>query len=177
MNPAVNSFTITANYLRRELVSACSISAAWDPKGGLPQTPLHEFQALWDTGATGSVITQTVVEACSLTQTGLIKVGGVHGEQNVPTYQVNIVLPNNVGFPNVQVTMGQFTGADILIGMDIITRGDFTVTNSGGETKFSFRHPPQEHIDFVKQVQSMQASPNKQNRAERRRGQKQQTSR
>ena len=89
------------------------------------------------------------------------------------TYQVDIVLPNNVVFPNVQVTMGQFTGADILIGMDIITRGDFTVTNSGGQTKFSFRQPPQEHIDFVQQGRSTQASPNKQNRAERRRGQKQ----
>lgn len=40
-------------------------------------------------------------------------------------------------------------GADILIGMDVINRGDFAVTNVGGITKFSFRVPSEAHIDFV----------------------------
>ena len=32
--------------------------------------------------------------------------------------------------------------------MDTITRGDLAITNKNGETWFSFRIPPQEHIEF-----------------------------
>jgi len=48
--------------------------------------------------------------------------------------------------------------------MDIITQGDFAVTNHNGVTKFSFRTPSMEHIDFVP---GTNAPPP--NRAERRR--------
>ena len=44
--------------------------------------------------------------------------------------------------------------ADVLVGMDIINTGDFAVTNLGGITKFSFRFPSLEHIDFVEQEES-----------------------
>src|SRR3972149_10734968 len=37
---------------------------------------------------------------------------------------------------------------DILIGMDLITLGDFAITNKDGQTMFSFRHPSLGHIDF-----------------------------
>ena len=35
--------------------------------------------------------------------------------------------------------------------MDIISRGDFAVTNKNGKTTYSFRMPSIEQIDFVKQ--------------------------
>jgi hypothetical protein len=39
---------------------------------------------------------------------------------------------------------------DILIGMDIITLGDFAITNANHRTVVSFRIPPDtKHIDFV----------------------------
>lgn len=67
------------------------------------------------------------------------------------TYVVNIMLPNGVGFANVTVTRGLLSdGADVLIGMDIITRGDFAITNKDGNTVFSFRFPSQTAIDFAK---------------------------
>ena len=40
-------------------------------------------------------------------------------------------------------------GLDVVIGMDIITRGDFAVTNLDGKTTFSFRIPSLADIDFV----------------------------
>lgn len=36
----------------------------------------------------------------------------------------------------------------VLIGMDLITLGDFAVTNKNGQTCFSFRYPSSEWIDF-----------------------------
>jgi preprotein translocase subunit SecA len=44
----------------------------------------------------------------------------------------------------------------MLIGMDIIARGDFAVTNYDGKTVFSFRMPSVEQIDFVEQLRKGQ---------------------
>lgn len=79
-------------------------------------------------------------------------VGTVNGNRPSNTYLVNVVLPNNVQFRHVKVTEGTVTGADILIGMDIIGAGDFAVTNHDGKTVFSYRHPSTHCIDFVKDI-------------------------
>ena len=116
-----------------------------------------EFEAIWDTGATGCVITQGVVDACGLISTGRQKVTGVHGESEVDTFLVNIFLPNEVGFSGVPVTIGNLgENADVLIGMSIINRGDFAVTNVNAITKFSFRVPSEANIDFVVEGQRKQ---------------------
>lgn len=81
----------------------------------------------------------------------MANVHGANGAFQAETYLVNIALPNAVIFPGVRVTKGDFIGADVLIGMDIINKGDFTVTNLGGITKFSFRIPSLVHIDFVEE--------------------------
>ena len=65
--------------------------------------------------------------------------------------------------------------------MDIITRGDFAVTNRGGKTTFSFRIPSQADIDFVKDdnaanqkafVLQRQSKPSEQKRQSNRRKRK-----
>ena len=66
-------------------------------------------------------------------------------------YSVNIELPNEVVFPGLLVTLGDFLGGDVLIGMDIIGAGDFAVTNQNGITKFSYRYPSSADIDFVRE--------------------------
>ena len=40
---------------------------------------------------------------------------------------------------------------DVLIGMDIITLGDFAITNFGGKTVMSYRYPSVCTIDFAKE--------------------------
>ena len=138
------------NVLRNQ----CSISQAWDPRRDSPEPAMVEFDAIWDTGATGSVITQSVVDACGLVATGMTRVIHVDGAANSETYLANIILPNKVVFTSQRVTKGKLPGGiDILIGMDIINQGDFSVTNFDGLTNFSFRVPSSEHIDFVQERQ------------------------
>lgn len=89
---------------------------------------------------------------------------------------VNISLPNNVIFTGVRVTKGDILGANILIGMDIISRGDFSVTNRDGVTKFSYRTPSIAHIDYVEEAnEALRAQAPPANRAERRRKEKKDT--
>ncbi len=149
-------FTFTVRYPGIQLVlgTECWCSPAFDP--ALIAPPLHpeykKYVAIWDTGATGSVVTQEVVDACGLKPTGIKKVYHAQGEEMVETYLVNIRVPNQVSFKNVEVIKGKLTGATMLIGMDIIATGDFSVTNVNGKTVFSFRWPSQVEIDFNTQL-------------------------
>jgi len=61
------------------------------------------------------------------------------------------VLPNEVFIQNVQVTEADMSTNDVLIGMDIISLGDFAITNFGGKTRFTFSIPSTRVIDFVQE--------------------------
>lgn len=151
------AFTTSSSGRLNVLKNQCVVSRAWAPSSGEPLPPMETFDAIWDTGATNSVITQAVVTACGLTPSGVTDVRHAAGKsEKVPTYLVNIGLPNGVGYTGVRVSIGQFSGGDILIGMDIIGTGDFAVTNVNGVTKFSFRHPSIEDINFVRDSRAPQ---------------------
>jgi len=150
--PSFSAFTTSGKGLLRVLQNKVEITAGFDPN----KTPANKqpsfktFTAIWDTGATSSVITEKVVDQCGLKPTGMTRVSHAHGEVTAEVYRVNIGLPNKVAFSNVIVTKGILAGSDALIGMDIINYGDFAVTNTDGQTVFSFRIPSIQHIDFVK---------------------------
>lgn len=77
------------------------------------------------------------------------QIKGIH-ESDV--YLVNIYLPNHVVFEQVHVTCGKLNGPfSILIGMDIISTGDFAITHPNGKTKMTFSFPSSRNIDFVKE--------------------------
>ena len=127
------------------------ISDTWSPGDSGPHPEMFQFTALWDTGATGSVITQEVVAACMLRSVGTRKVNHVQGStDDVPSYAVNVKLPNDVEVQGLRVILGNLRGYDMLIGMDIIGLGDFAITHPEGDTKFSFRIPSQADIDFAR---------------------------
>lgn len=150
--PLSHSFTAKSKGgLLRVLKTPCHVSQSFDPHDGVVDCERIEFEAIWDTGATSSVITQRIVEACGLQPIGMCIVLGIHGEQETEVYLVNIYLPNSVGFHEVTVTKGNLPegSGDMLIGMDIISSGDFSVTNVADTTVFSFRIPSLHHIDYV----------------------------
>lgn len=149
----IKSFTIQANSgLLREIRSECTVYEAFDPKGlsdaHIAAKKSVKCMALWDTGASNTVITPKLAKALNLPVTGMVNVNHAGGTSLVPKHIVNIMLPNDVGIPFTEVTEGNLTGIDMLIGMDIISRGDFSITNVGGKTTFSFRIPSVETIDY-----------------------------
>jgi predicted aspartyl protease len=113
---------------------------------------LHDavFIPVWDTGATGSVITQKVIDELGLKEISITEAYGADGKYNTEVYLINLVVPNGVSIQPLRVTKGKLQGFDVLVGMDVITQGDFVVTNFAGKTCFSFRCPSTECIDFVK---------------------------
>ena len=148
----ISACTVAYKGLADVLVSEVQVAQSFQPQSS-PKPPDHsKFNAIWDTGATNTVITQRVVDACNLRPIGMTLVNTAQGQMKTPVYLVSVVLPNNVCFSQLRVTRGNLVGAaDALIGMDIIGRGDFAVTNHQGKTTFSFRLPSIQCIDFVKE--------------------------
>ena len=157
----VPSTALTVKYNGLSAILHCKtwVSQAFDPNTKLIYPSQSEFLAIWDTGATNTVITENVVNACGLKPIGMARVNTANGQADCPVFLINLLLPSNVGFHHLRVTQGQLIGADVLIGMDVITRGDFTVTNKDAKTVVSFRMPSSQCIDFVKEINEAKATP------------------
>ena len=99
------------------------------------------------------MITKKAAEQCGLKPTGVVMSQGVHEAKECNTYLATIWLPNHVPVLNIKVTEADSItgGVDALIGMDIITQGDFSVTHGQGSTVFSFRMPSEAATDSVQE--------------------------
>ncbi len=155
------AFTVTANNGRlRELITDIKVSQPiFETSISQNDRRLYSTKALWDTGATNSVITKDTVSRLGLLPISKTIASHAGGISTVNVYLVNIYLPNKIIIPGVRVT--ECENKDhfgVIIGMDIITLGDFAVTNLHNKTVFSYRYPSSEIIDFVKPTDPRQES-------------------
>lgn len=113
--------------------------------------------AIWDTGATNSVITRRVASNLGLVPVGRAVATGVHGSKVVPVYAVRITLHNENITMTTQVTECEELSAEgdtgMLIGMNIIKEGDFCISNYNGRTKMTFRVPSLAKTDYVEELE------------------------
>lgn len=145
------AFTVKFNGMANVLISEVQVAPAFNPAKVTVVPQHHLYNAIWDTGATSSVITQRVVQECGLQTTGMTNVNTASGVTTSSVYLVNFKLRNNVGMVGVRVTEGILSDdINVLIGMDIINFGDFAITNHNRKTSFTFRIPSLQIIDFVK---------------------------
>ena len=101
------------------------------PAGEVP-LPTDPVTALVDTGATISGITPRLVKRLGLKSRGeWMKLGGVHGSEDVPSYKVALILPisenqkETYGKGNISLDVAEFAlpdsiGFDVLLGMDFL---------------------------------------------------------
>jgi predicted aspartyl protease len=112
-----------------------------------------KVNALWDTGANHSVITPRIANELNLVSIDKAIVGGIDQVIESDIVIVAIVLPNNMLITEKRFSVNNIPGADVLIGMDIIMRGDFVITNTRGKTLFSFVIPTlNNRISFSKMI-------------------------
>ena len=168
MQNTVLAFTVSYKGLTNVLGSWAEISEAFNPVSSSQPPSRHKYNAIWDTGATGTAITQKVADDCALKPIGMAIVQTAKGQMHTLVFLANIYLPQNVCIYNLRVTLTDIRDADVLIGMDIISLGDFAVTNTNGKTTFSFRVPSVQEIDFIPDTQEhnvMDSGNRKQRRA------------
>ena len=158
----ISPLTLTFGGVVREIIMDIHVSGfiAQHASPHIPFDPNKQspYKGLWDTGATATVITQKIVDELGLKPISMTKVSTAsHSDIDAEVYLVSLFLPNKVALPNLRVTKGSPAGCDMLIGMDVITTGDFAITHKGGKTTFSFRIPSVAEIDFVKEAKERRA--------------------
>lgn len=106
-------------------------------------------RALWDTGASCSLVSSRVAKLLELESIGKTGVSGYNKGIDVKdTFLVHIGVPTGDIITNIQAMECDSDEYDAIIGMDVIGNGDFSITNYEGKTVFSFRIPSEEHIVF-----------------------------
>ena len=144
--PISSAFSLKSQIgLLKVLVTDINIHAS-----GTPQA--SSVKAIWDTGASGSAITNKVVKQLGLIPTGMAQVHTANGVATQNTFTIDVGLPNGVIIQGIIATEidALSIGCDALIGMDVITLGDFSITNHKCTTCMSFRIPSSHEIDYVK---------------------------
>ena len=165
MKPRGQAFTVSYHGLARELALPVGIG-----KPGKGEDDLLAFSAIWDTGATNTVISQTVIEKLGLVDIiDIVDTRSADGPGKANAYYVDIELPNLVHFNALKVVHMKIA-SDVLIGMDIIGTGDCCITNIDGQTTLTFEYPSTHCYDFVKQINAgLKPSPSPQRRPRKRR--------
>lgn len=114
-------------------------------------------KAVWDTGATCTCISPTLANELKLQKVGEAAViSASHTVDRTNIYKVDIIVSDNIRFSDVCVCEMniQYQQIGILIGMDLISQGDFAVSNFNGQTTFTFRKPSKSRIEFTSHEQS-----------------------
>lgn len=114
----------------------------------------RQMKALWDTGACCTCIATSVAR-----EMGLIKVNEKQliGADNKPFMAEVFCVKLKMGhfeIGNLEVCGIPMEGKaeNMIIGMDVITKGDLSITNYQGKTVLTFREPSLEKIDYVEEL-------------------------
>ena len=139
-------FTYSYNGIARSLLTPAHIESARNKQNHI------KINALWDTGATGSLISREVATQLNLQPVSKMIFSTPSDKKFTSNvYMVNLYLPNHTVFPDLRVAEGVLNNCDMLVGMDVIRYGDFIVSNFEGKTTFTFRMPSMKKFDFLKE--------------------------
>lgn len=148
-----SAFTLKSGNLLNMLSSQVSISS--NVTIDRTDITINNRNGLWDTGASKTSIDKRIVTLMNLAPIGKISISTANGVVAVDTYLIDVTLPNNVTIKNVIASGTDLGNVDLLIGMDIICLGDFSITNTDNSTTFSFRIPSIQEIDYVKDANEL----------------------
>ena len=143
----MGAFTINYGQIVESVVTECIVSNV-DVGDNSKQSNGERILAIWDSGATSSIITRNIIDKLKLQPVGVCQVAGIHGTEYEYTYYVDLMVPGEMTFKTLEVTEGDLEDVDVLIGMDVISQGDFCISNGNNETIVAFRSPAGEPIIF-----------------------------
>ena len=145
----VSALTYSFKGIRSEIITDVNVKNALGNETVITK-------GLWDTGAQNSAITADTARKLGLKAISKTKVRGVHGVKEVNVYAIEIVLNNpdiTLRCPATECDELSNDGTvGILLGMSVISKGDFFITNYEGNTTMTFRVPSLQRIDFVAEI-------------------------
>jgi predicted aspartyl protease len=117
-------------------VTACQVK-----RSGLEVKQL-DVRAMWDTGSMGTCVSTELARYLGLAPFRTTTLTSLHGDSVANVCLMDLVLPDGIMIENVMAmeieTRRDF---DIIIGMNIIRLGDFSLCNDHGNTVMTFSLP------------------------------------
>jgi len=111
----------------------------------------YSENALWDTGAEISVISNKIVKELGLNPIGEGELGGIGGDSVSSIYEIHLGLPSGELIQDLLVMSDDLQDHDILIGMDVISQCDLAITHPQDLMKFTYERPSRRDLDFTKE--------------------------
>jgi predicted aspartyl protease len=118
-----------------QLISDCIISRGNEKRNILGD--LIKVKALWDTGASFCAISPVTAKKLSLESLGKESIINKDGRFKSNIYIINLHFAENWIEP-VAVFESDCETNQLLIGMDLISRGNFMIKKTGSKLEFSF---------------------------------------
>lgn len=129
------------------IISECRVCPPVDfMKGELPEEVYISQNAMWDTGATNTLISPRIIQTLKLKPFGKSSISSANGVIEANSYLIHVGLPSGSIITNILALENDNEDYEIVIGMDIITQGDFAFSNKDEHSTFSFRIPSSEEI-------------------------------
>ncbi len=118
--------------------------------GILTNEGMRYVDALWDTGATSSLISQDLIDSFDFKKSEPIVTTSHRGKSCVDTYIVTLELPTGGKINNLRVLSGVYDELDfkIVIGLDIIKHCDFHMDYLGEYPVLTLRHEYDGNDDY-----------------------------
>ena len=156
--PKSSSFTVRADGKLPVILFDIVISPATLSERNYSNPIRRRCRAMWSTGAARSQLSRKLIEE--------LKLEAIVKEENAKQqlfYSLDVYLPNKVRIAKVEMTEINHAmphpNIECVIGMDIISMGDCSVSHSDGNTFFSFRVPSLGGTDYVEQSNKQKTSP------------------
>ena len=140
----VTTYTKRFDQIMKAILVDCSIQ--------LPNSEDCSFDllsALWDTGANITCISSRLVDNLHLESSNEALISVANNQLiSADKYYVQLRM-GDFTIPFIEVLgLPMDESKDIIIGMDVISKGDLSITNYEGNTVLSFRQPSLGTIDF-----------------------------
>lgn len=110
--------------------------------GILTNKGMRYVDALWDTGATNTHISQDLIDAFSFKKVAKAITTTHRGTEPTDTYEATLELPTGGIFCDLEVLSGNYDDLDfeIVVGLDVIKHCDFHMDYLGEHPVLTLRH-------------------------------------
>jgi hypothetical protein len=145
---SINSFTVKYNEIVKEIIIDCALSPV-EKLGFFNAGREFPVRAVWDTGCAGCLITRDFANKIGLKSHRKAKHYYKESYFEKNCYMAYIHLPNGIGVP-VELAEVKWSSTPIIIGMDIICKGNFFIENTTLNTLVRFDMSQNERINVSK---------------------------
>lgn len=134
----MGKFQFHSKGISDRIVTPCTLDVS-DYETSIEKPKSEEkVKALWDTGSTVTVLSEMLVQRLGLIPSDICRVSGWDGNPiTTNTYNIDVVL-GETRIEFVNAVRGPLKNIDMIIGMDVISQGDFHITHPSYTTILEF---------------------------------------